>query len=54
VRPGTRLRSFLERFKPEDPERAFVDVTQIYDTDALVRERRLVPLVHAPVEDLSE
>jgi hypothetical protein len=43
----------LERFKPEDPERAFVDVTQIYDTDVLVRERRLVPLVHAPVEDLS-
>jgi hypothetical protein len=44
----------LKRFKPEDPERAFVDVTQIYDTDVLVRERRLVPLVHAPVEDLSE
>ena len=44
----------LERFKPEDPERAFVDVTQIYDSDVLVRERRLVPLVHAPVEDLSE
>jgi len=44
----------LERFRPENPERAFVDVTQIYDTEVLVRERRLVPLVHAPVEDLSE
>jgi len=44
----------LERFTPEDPERAFVDVTQIYDSDALVRERRLVPLTHEPVEDLSE
>jgi hypothetical protein len=44
----------LERFKPEDPERAFVDVTQIYDTDVLVRERRLVPLFHAPPEELSE
>jgi len=44
----------LERLKPEDPERAFVDVTQIYDTDALLRERRLVPLTHKPVEDLSE
>src|SRR5215204_5760735 len=44
----------LERFKPEDPERAFVDVTQIYDTDALVRERRKVPPTYAPVEDLSE
>jgi hypothetical protein len=44
----------LERFKPEDPQRAFVDVTQIYDTDVLVRERRLVPLTHTPPEDLSE
>jgi hypothetical protein len=44
----------LERFRPDDPERAFVDVTQIYDTDALVRERRLVPLTHTPPEDLSE
>jgi hypothetical protein len=44
----------LERLKPEDPERAFVDVTEIYDTDALVCERRLVPLTHEPVEDLSE
>jgi hypothetical protein len=29
-------------------------VTQIYDSDALVRERRLVALTHESVEDLSE
>jgi hypothetical protein len=44
----------LERFEPEDPERAFVSLAELYDTDVLVRERRLVPLAHAPVEDLSE
>ena len=44
----------LERFKPEDPERAFVNLAELYDTDALVRERRLVPLTHEPLEDLSE
>jgi hypothetical protein len=44
----------LERFKPEDPQRAFVNLAELYDTDVLVRERRLVPLTHAPVEDLSE
>src|SRR5918994_6802003 len=43
----------LERFKPEDPERAFVNLTELYDTDVLVNERRLVPLYHPPVEDLS-
>src|SRR5215211_874280 len=44
----------LERFKPEDPQRAFVNLAKLYDTDVLVNERRLVPLTHAPVEDLSE
>jgi hypothetical protein len=44
----------LKRFKPEDPERAFVNLAELYDTDVLVRERRLVPLTHTPVEDLSE
>lgn len=44
----------LERLRPEDPERAFVDVAELYDTDVLVNERRLVPLAHAPPEDLSE
>ena len=43
----------LERLKPEDPERTFVDVTQIYDTDILIHERRLVPLAYAQPEDLS-
>jgi hypothetical protein len=44
----------LERFRPEDPQRAFVNLAELYDTDVLVNERRLVPLTHAPVEDLSE
>src|SRR5919107_3605933 len=44
----------LEQLKPEDPERSLVNLAALYDTDALVNERRLVPLYHAPVEDLSE
>jgi hypothetical protein len=44
----------LQQFKLEDPERAFVNLTELYDTDVLVRERRLVPLIYAPPEDLSE
>jgi hypothetical protein len=44
----------LEKFKPEEPQRAFVNLTELYDMDVLVNERRLVPLYHAPVEDLSE
>src|SRR5215218_7297282 len=48
------LSEVLERFRPEDPERAFVNLAELYDTDALVRERRLVLLTHEPVEDLSE
>jgi hypothetical protein len=44
----------LERFKPDNPQSAFVDPTAVYDTQALVNQRRLVPLTYAPVEDLSE
>ena len=44
----------LERFRPEDPQCAFVNLAELYDTNVLVNERRLVPLTHAPVEDLSE
>jgi hypothetical protein len=44
----------LKRFRPEDPQCAFVNLAELYDTDVLVNERRLVPLTHAPVEDLSE
>jgi hypothetical protein len=44
----------LELLKPEDPQRAFVNLAELYDTDVLVNERRLVPLYHPPVEDLSE
>ena len=44
----------LEQFKPEIPERAFVNFAELYDTDVLVHERRLVPLAVESVEDLSE
>jgi hypothetical protein len=45
----------LEQFKPDDPERAFVNVAELYDTAALVHERRLVPLLSVkPPADLSE
>jgi hypothetical protein len=44
----------LKRFIPEQPERAFVDPAALFDTDALVNERRLVPISYEPPEDLSE
>ncbi len=44
----------LEQLKPEDPQRAFVNPTELYDADVLVHQRRLVPLSVEPAEDLSE
>ena len=44
----------LERFEPENPQSAFVDPAALFDTDALVNERRLVPISYEPPEDLSE
>jgi hypothetical protein len=44
----------LERFRPENPQSAFVDPTALFDTDAFVNERRLVPISYEPPEDLSE
>jgi hypothetical protein len=44
----------LERLRPENSQGAFVNPAELYDTDVLVYERRLVPLTHTPVEDLSE
>jgi hypothetical protein len=44
----------LERFRPENPQNAFVDPAALFDTDALVNERRLVPISYEPPEDLSE
>jgi hypothetical protein len=44
----------LERFKPENPQSAFVDPAALFDTEALVNERRLVPISYEPPEDLSE
>jgi hypothetical protein len=42
----------LERFAPSDKAAWFIDVP--YERDALIHERRLVPVEHEPVEDLSE
>jgi|SRR5215208_4212308 len=44
----------LGRFRPERPEQAFVDLAACYDTDALVKGRRLVAFEVEPPEDLSE
>jgi hypothetical protein len=42
----------LERFVPSDKPAWFIEVP--YDRDALIRERRLMPVHHGPVPDLSE
>ncbi len=44
----------LERFKPENPQGAFIDPADLFEWDALVNERRLVPISYEPPEDLSE
>ena len=44
----------LEKQKHDSPQGAFVDPAALYDTDALVRDRRLVPIYVEPPEDLSE
>jgi hypothetical protein len=44
----------LERLRPENSQGAFVNPAELFDTDVLVHERRLVPLAVEPVEDLSE
>jgi len=44
----------LERLKPENPQSAFVNPAELYDTGVLLHERRLVPHFVEPVEDLSE
>lgn len=43
----------LAQFAPEN-ESAFVNLADVYDLDALISERRLVPIPHEPAEDLSE
>lgn len=44
----------LARFEPENPQSAFVNPAALFDTDALIHERRLVPISYEPPEDLSE
>jgi hypothetical protein len=46
------VRGVLERFVPSDKPAWFIGLP--YERDALIRERRLVPLPHEPVPDLSE
>jgi len=52
--PGQEPGGGLPRFLPERPEQAFVDLAACYDTDALVKGRRLVAFEVEPPEDLSE
>jgi hypothetical protein len=47
-------RAVLERFVPDDPQGAFVNPADLYEADALIRERCLVPLDVELPEDLSE
>ena len=44
--------AILERLVPSDKAAWFTELP--YDRDVLVSERRLVPVEHDPVEDLSE
>jgi hypothetical protein len=46
------VRGVLERFVPSDKPAWFIDLP--YDREVLISERRLVPLPHEPVPDLSE
>jgi hypothetical protein len=44
----------LEKLRPENPQGAFVNLADLFDPDALVRERRLVPIAMEPPETLTE
>jgi hypothetical protein len=44
----------LKRIVGEHPERAFVNPAEVFDTDALVNERRLLPISYEPPGNLSE
>jgi hypothetical protein len=44
----------LEKLRPENPQVAFVNPADLFDPDALVRERRLVPIAMEPPETLTE
>jgi hypothetical protein len=47
--------AILEGFKLENPQVALLNLDELYYTDALIHEWRLVPLVSVkPPEDLSE
>jgi hypothetical protein len=48
------LARVLKRFMPKNPQNAFVDPAMLFDLDALVEERQLVPIEYEAPEDLSE
>lgn len=52
VKPATRRQS--SSVSSPKTLRAFVDPAALFDTAALVNERRLVPIPYEPPEDLSE
>ena len=44
----------LKWFMPKNPRSAFVDPAMLFDLDALVEERKLVPIEYEAPEDLNE
>jgi hypothetical protein len=48
------IRGDLAQLEPEHPEVSLVSVGELFDVDALVERRELVPRMQEPVEDLSE
>jgi hypothetical protein len=44
----------LKQLEPERPEASLVCVSELFDMDALLKRRELIPLEQKPVEDLSE
>jgi hypothetical protein len=50
--PAGALAQLEEQLTPGNPEMRFVQPSELFDTRALVNERRLVPIHHAPPEDL--
>ena len=44
----------LERFEPDSPAGAIVNLAKMYDREILLTERRLVPLVAEAPEELFE
>jgi hypothetical protein len=48
------IRAALAKLEPENPEVSIARFEELFDVDALVERRELIPLTHEPAEDLSE